>query len=273
VPFVERGTGTPVVLIHGSLGTAESWQQQIDPFATRFRVIAYSRRYHPPSAPLPLSGPPRPEGQAYALAVHADDLVALIEALGLERAHLVGASYGAYVALLVTLRRPDLVRSLVLAEPPILPWLARTPDGDSLRRAFEATVLEPVRRAFARGDSADGLRRFLDGVSGRPGRYDALPEVARDGLLRSAFAMRLEMRADPAVYMPMLSCPQVGGIRNPVLLLTGERSPRLFHVITEELARCLPAEEIVAVPGAGHSPHADNPAFYNGAVLGFLLRN
>jgi pimeloyl-ACP methyl ester carboxylesterase len=272
VPFVERGTGTPVVLIHGSLGMAESWQQQIDPFATRFRVIAYSRRYHPPSA-VPPSPPPRPDGQAYALAVHADDLVALIEALGLERAHLVGASYGAYVALLVTLRRPDLVRSLVLAEPPILPWLARTPDGDSLRRAFEATVLEPVRRALARGDSADGLRRFVDGVSGRPGRYDALPEAARDGLLRSAFAMRLEMRADPAVYMPMLSCRQVGGIRNPVLLLTGERSPRLFHVITEELARCLPAEEIVAVPGAGHSPHADNPAFYNGAVLGFLLRN
>jgi non-heme chloroperoxidase len=85
--------------------------------------------------------------------------------------------------------------------------------------------------------------------------------------------MRLEMRADPTLYMPMLSCPEVRRIRNPVLLLTGERSPRLFHVITEELARCLPAEETVTVPGAGHNPHADNPVFYNGAVLGFLLRN
>ena len=122
--FVERGAGIPVVLVHGSLGTLENWGPQIDAFATRFRVIAYSRRYHWPNAA-------QPDGQAYSLSLHADDLIGLIETLGLERVHLVGASYGAYVALLVTLRRPDLVRSLVLAEPPILPWLGRTPGSAS----------------------------------------------------------------------------------------------------------------------------------------------
>src|SRR5207247_474551 len=123
--FVERGAGTPLVLVHGTLETLDSWRPQIDAFATRFRVIAYSRRYHPPNAP-------RPDGEAYSLSLHADDLIRLIEALGLERVHLVGSCYGAYVALLVTMRRPDLVRSLVVAEPPIIPWLARTPEGDSL---------------------------------------------------------------------------------------------------------------------------------------------
>src|SRR5207245_1852200 len=118
--FVERGAGIPVVLVHGSLGTLENWGPQIDAFATRFRVIAYSRRYHWPNAA-------QPDGQGYSLSLHADDLIGLIEALGLERVHLVASSYGAYVALLVTLRRPDLVRSLVLAEPPLLPWLGRTP--------------------------------------------------------------------------------------------------------------------------------------------------
>ena len=264
--FVERGAGTPVVFVHGSLGTLDSWRPQIDAFATRFRAIAYSRRYHPPNAA-------RPDGRAYALALHADDLIALIEGLGLERPHLVGSAYGAYVALLVTLRRPDLVRSLVLAEPPILPWLARTPEGDSLRRAFESAAQQPARRAFARGDSVNGIRHFVDGVSGRRGSYDALPEAARARLLRLAFEMRLEMRADPDAYLPMLSCPEVGGIRNPVLLVTGEHSPRLFHVLTEELARCLRAEETVAVPGAGHHPQADHPTFYNSAVMGFLMRN
>src|SRR5881409_982491 len=242
--FVERGTGIPVVFVHGSLGTLESWGPQIDAFATRFRVIAYSRRYHWPNAA-------QPDGQEYSLSLHADDLIALIEGLGLGRVHLVGSSYGAYVALLVTMRRPDLVRSLVLAEPPILPWLARTPEGDSLRRVFEATVLEPSRRDFARGDSVGGLRRFFDGVSGRRGHFDALPEAARVALLPLASELRLEIRTDPAVYMPALSCPQVAGIRNSVLLVSGERSPRLFHVIIEELARCMPAEEIVGVPGAG----------------------
>src|SRR5881409_1161468 len=264
--FVERGTGIPVVFVHGSLGTLESWGPQIDAFATRFRVIAYSRRYHWPNAA-------QPDGQEYSLSLHADDLIGLIEALGLERVHLVGSSYGAYVALLVTLRRPELVRSLVLAEPPILPLVARTPWGDSLRQAFEATVLDATQRAFQRGDSLDALRRFLDGMSGRAGRFDGLPEAEQAALLRTAFELRLELAADPAVYIPALSCAEVGSIRHSVLLVTGERSPRVFHVITEELARCLAAEEVVTVPGAGHDVHADNPAFYNAAALQFLLRN
>src|SRR5947199_6217157 len=174
--FVERGTGIPVVFVHGSLGTLDSWAPQIDAFATRFRVIAYSRRYHWPNAA-------QPDGQEYTLSLHADDLIGLIEALGLERVHLVASSYGAYVALLVTLRRPDLVRSLVLAEPPILPWLGRTPAGDSLRHTFDRTVLKAAQAAVGRGDSVGGLRRFLDGVSGRPGHFDALPEAARVALL------------------------------------------------------------------------------------------
>jgi non-heme chloroperoxidase len=264
--FVDRGSGTAVVFVHGSLGTLDSWRPQLDAFAARFHVIAYSRRYHPPN-------PARPDGEAYTLARHADDLIALIEARNLGRVHLVGSDYGAYIALLVTLERPDLVRSLVLAEPSIIPWLVRTPDGDSLRRAFETRGREPARAAFARGDTVEAVRRFVDALYARPGRYDALSESDRVALLRSAFALRLEMRADPATYMPPVGCKDVGGIRNSVLVVTGERSPRLFHVIDDELARCLSAKEILVVPGAGHDVNADNPAYYNAAVLSFLSRN
>ena len=264
--FVERGTGIPVVFVHGSLGTLESWAPQIDAFATRFRVIAYSRRYHWPNAA-------QPDGQEYTLSLHADDLIGLIEALGLERVHLVASSYGAYVALLVTLRRPDLVRSLVLAEPPILPWLGRTPAGDSLLHTFDRTVFKAARAAFVRDDSVGAVQRFWDGLAGATSPFDALPEGARARLLRSVFELRLETRADPADYMPALTCKDIGGIRSSVLLVTGERSPRMFHVINEELARCLAAEETVTVPGAGHGVNADNAGFYNGAVLQFLMKN
>src|SRR3989449_454138 len=196
--FVERGTGIPVVFVHGSLGTLESWGPQIDAFATRFRVIAYSRRYHWPNAA-------QPDGQEYSLSLHADDLIGLIEALGLERVHLVASSYGAYGALLVTLRRPDLVRSLVLAEPPILPWLGRTPAGDSLLRTFDRTVFKAARAAFVRDDSVGAVQRFWDGLAGATSPFDALPEGARARLLRSVFELRLETRADPADYMPALA--------------------------------------------------------------------
>ncbi|MGH7701141.1 MAG: alpha/beta fold hydrolase, partial [Gemmatimonadales bacterium] len=264
--FLERGAGIPVVFVHGSLGTFDTWRQQVDTFARHFRVITYSRRSHPPN--------PAPAGsQPYSLALHAEDLIAFVETLGLERVHLVGTSYGAFVALRVTVDRPDLVRSLVLAEPPILPWLGRTPEGDSLRRAFEAAALVPARRAFARGDSTDALRRFVDGVMGQSGWFDGRPAEMRAALLRLALEFSLEMRADPAVYLPALDCPDVGRIRNSVLLVTGQRSARMFHIITDELARCLRNEDMATVPGAGHAMHADQPAYYNAVVLRFLLRN
>ncbi len=260
--YVDMGSGIPVVFVHGTISTLETWRPQLDTFARHFRVIAYSRRYHPPN-------PQQTDGRPYALARHAEDLAAFIERLGLDRPHIIGSSYGAYVALELALRRPELVRALVLGEPPILPWLARTDVGDSLRRAFAANAWEPARRAFARGDSVDGLRKFLDGVGGA-GRFDGLPPEARAALLRLAFEMRLELRADPDAYMPALACREVGRIRSPVLLVVGDRSPRLFHVITAELERCLATEQRVSVAGVGHAMHAANPAAYNAAVLTFL---
>jgi pimeloyl-ACP methyl ester carboxylesterase len=257
--FIEQGSGTPVVLVHGTLGTLDSWRAQVGPLASTFRVVSYSRRYHPPNAA-------RPDGATYAASRHAEDLIAFIDALQLERVHLVGASYGAYVALLVTLRRPDLVRSLVLGEPPLFPWLSRTPAGDSLRRAFAETTLDAARAALARGDSMEAIRRYLVGTGGRPGEIDA-------GLARLAFALRLELAAPAADYMPPLSCGDVGGIRSPVLLVSGAASPPLFRVATDELARCFPHEEVARIVGAGHRMHAENPRAYNEIVLAFLSRN
>jgi non-heme chloroperoxidase len=255
--YVDIGSGIPVVFIHGSLGTLDDWRAQLDTFARHYRVIAYSRRYHPPN-------PQRRDGRAYGLYLHADDLVALLDRLGVERAHLIGDSYGAYIALAFALQHPDRVQDLVLDEPPILPWVRRTPEGDVLGRAFDANTLAPVRAAFARGDSVEALRRFVAGVSGSGGR--AAP-------LTLAFELHLELQADPEAYMPSLDCREVAAIRSPVLVVTGERSARIFHVIAEELTRCLRTEEVVTVPGAGHDMQIANARFFNAAVLGFLARN
>src|SRR2546425_10342811 len=67
-------------------------------------------------------------------------------------------------------------------------------------------------------------------------------------------------------YCRTPDCRRACRIRHSVLLLSGERSPRVFHVITEELARCLAAAVVVTVPGAGHDMHAGHPAAYNPAA-------
>jgi len=257
-------SGTPVVFVHGSLTDLRDWNAQVAAFAATHRVLVYSRRYHRPNAP-------QNDDQVYSPMLHAEDLVALLLRLDLAPAHLVGSSYGAYTALVLALEHPELVRSLVLAEPPIMPLLNRTPEGDAIRRAFYAASLDPARAAFAHGDSVAGLRAFFDGVSGTPGRFDALSASARAEILAHSFEMRREMLASREQYLPPLACADLGRLHTPVLLLTAARSARRLHVITDELARCLRGDTTVLVPNADHAMHRTNPAYYNQVVLRYLV--
>ena len=114
--YIDEGQGDPVVFVHGSLGDFRSWNLQTGPSSKLHRVIAYSRRYHYPNAEPG-------ERLDYSVDLHARDLESLIRDLGLQRPHIVGTSYGAYIALVLAAGRPEMVRSLTLGEPPLLPWL------------------------------------------------------------------------------------------------------------------------------------------------------
>ena len=253
----------PVVFVHGTLSDFRSWRGQENAFAQLYRVLVYSRRSHHPN--------PRvvDTNQVYSPKVHAEDLAALLLTLELAPAHVVGSSYGGYLALALARQHPHLVRSLVLGEPPILPLLTTSEAGDAARRSFYLNTLDPARRAFARGDSVVGLRMFYDGIYGR-GQFDNLPVAARGELLGHSFEMRQELLANRDEYFAPVSCAELGRVTTPVLVVRGERSPRLFQLVSDELARCLRSDTTVTIPGASHPPHLGNPGYYNQVVARFL---
>lgn len=255
-------SGAPVVFVHGSLGDLRSWSGQEAQFARFFRVLVYSRRYHPPN-------PPVDDHQPYSAKEHSEDLAGLLLNLDIAPAHIVGSSYGAFTALQLVRDHPQLVRSLVLAEPPVISLLTGSESGDSARRAFFTYGLDPARAAFTRGDSVAAIRDYVDAVSGR-GTFDRLPAATRADMLAHTFEMRREMLAERADYLPIVSCAELGRITTPVLLVRGERSPRLFQLISDELARCLQNDTTVVIPGVGHPPHAGNAAYYNQVVARFI---
>jgi non-heme chloroperoxidase len=263
--YVTQGTGQPVVFVHGSVNDYRAWGRQFGPFTMRYRVVAYSRRYHWPNEP------PRP-GDAFSAAQQAADLGALIEALALTPAHLVGSSYGALTSLTLAVDRPELVRALVLGEPPLLPWLARTAEGAAVQEAFLAGAFRPAGEALARGDPEGGIRTFIDGVIG-PGAFDRLPPPAQDMMLANAAVERLETATPPERYFPNITPAEVTRLPMPVLLVEGARSPRMFGLITDALAAALPTAERIVIPEASHGMHGQNPTAYTAAVLGFLARH
>lgn len=262
--YVEAGRGDPMVFIHGSLEDLRIWRRQVEAFSAGYRVVAYSRRYHHPNAAPGAGDPP------YTAGIHAADLAGLIEALDLAPAHLVCSSFGGCVALMLAVARPELVRSLALAEPPLIPWLPDLPGGAPLAAAFLAGAWEPARRAFQQGDLEQGVRFFHAAVMGS-GVFDLLSPAGQRMILDNAAEMRAETLADD--YFPAFTPADAARIDRPVLLLNGERSPRLFHLINDELARCLPRAAQAVIPHASHVIHAGNPAAYDAAVCGFLARS
>jgi pimeloyl-ACP methyl ester carboxylesterase len=262
--YVEQGAGEPLVLVHGSISDYRSWTTQVSFFAEHYRVIAYSRRYH---WPHPWTG----NGPEYAAELHAADLSALIAGLGLKPAHLVGSSYGAMTSLTCAVRNPAAVRSLVLAEPPILPWLNRSQEGRALFEGFKRDAWEPAARAFEQGDLSGGVKTFVNAISGRD-LFGIQPEGSRQTQLDNGPALQAETRARPENYYTPVDCAEVGRLSIPVLLLDGETSPAMFRMVQDELARCLPGAERQVIPQAGHAMARLNPEAFNETVLRFLER-
>ena len=263
--YFECGKGEPLVFVHGSLGDLHTFREQVEAFATNFRVIAYSRRFAPPNAP------PR-DTDVNPLSIHVADLRTLMTQLKATPAHLVGNSYGAYVALAYAVDHAELVRSLILGEPPILPLLSSTAVGEATRQSFVRRVHEPARKALESGNREEGLRRFVDAVTG-PGSFDNFPQSVRTELVeKQAPELRSELMTEMSALIQPLNCGDLARLKRPTLLVTGERTPAMFLLITSELERCLEGESHVMVPEASHSPHRENAAFYTQAVLAFLQR-
>src|SRR5262245_26306034 len=251
--YVERGKGVAVLFIHGSLGDYSSWDGQLGPFAETYRAIAYSRRYnHPNTNKL------RPKHSA---VVEAEDLAALIRKLDLGKVHIVGHSYGAYTALFLAVKHPDLVRTLTLAEPPLV--FA----GERVEEA-KAQLVKRARAAFEKGESEDAIRTIVN--ASREGTYDKIPEPFRKRLQRNAQELEALVTSDN--MYPGLDRDAVRKIAVPTLLLSGENSPASHKSVDEELERLLPEKgrQRVIIRDADHGMWFQQPEACRKAVLEFL---
>ena len=260
--YIEQGDGGPLVLLHGGQGDCRSWEPQIKALSPLYRVISYSRRYHYPN-----DNPLRAKN--HSAYVEAADLAAFIRTLKLGPVHLVGTSMGAFTALVLAVEYPELVRSLVLAEPPILDWVKDDPIGAPVYAEFMTSVFEPAAAAFKTGDDEAAMRILVDGFSGTR-RFDNLSTEGRDAIMQNArFFKALTSSSDP---FPEISKERVKRLRIPILIVTGENTINLHKLINEELARLLPNAEQATIPNAGHGSPRESPQAFNEAMLTFLIR-
>ena len=268
--YIEQGKGVAVIFVHGGLDDYRVWQPQMEAFSQRYRTVAYSRRYNYPNRLTALRN-------NYSAIVDADDLAVLIKKLKLAPANIVGVSYGAYVSLFLAARHPELVRSLVLSEPPVLRWLPEFKGGQPLFTEFMTRVWEPAARGFREGDDL-GVKAAVNGFGalGYSGidqkmTFATLPLPVQGALLENAREWRaLTMSKDA---FPVLSIETVRRIQTPTLLLSGQRSLKLHGVIDSQLETLLPRKERIIVPNATHEMWNEYPEECRSAALVFFAKH
>ena len=241
------GGGVPVVFLHANTGISRVWEYQIPAFtAAGYRFIAYDRRGWGRTV-IDSAGPQPGTG--------ADDLLGLLNLLGIERVHLVGTAGGAFVVLDFALSFPERLRSLVIANS-----IGGMQDQDFLElgrriRPPQFDALPPEVRELGpayRAAHAEGTKRWMD-----------LEKISRPA-------------GPPAPAQPMrnnLTFSLLETLKVPTLLLTGGAdlyAPR--PVLSLFAARIKNAESIV-VPEAGHSSYWEEPEMFNRSVLDFVRKH
>lgn len=269
--YVERGNGIPIIFVHGSVDDYRTFQPQLEPLSQHYRVISYSRRYNFPNAQTAFT-------DSHSALVEADDLANLLIALGAHPAHVVGHSYGAYTALILAMKHPELVRSLTLAEPPLLRWLPNLPGGQRLYTDFMNNLWKPTGREFREGNTEQAMRMTVDWfgkngylIEGRPARFDALPAEARGFIMENAREWQALTTSTDA--FPMLDRAAVKAIKVPVLLMSGQDTMQMNKRIDAELERLLPRAETAVIRGATHEMWAEQPDLCRARVASFFAKH
>jgi pimeloyl-ACP methyl ester carboxylesterase len=252
------GSGEPMVLVHGSWGDHRNWDTVVPLLSKSFQVVTFDRRGHSQSQ----TG----TGQG-SFAEDADDLARIIEQLGLAPAHVVGNSGGAAIALRLAGKRPELFRSLVVHEPPLIGWLAGRPEFEAMLGGFHARVGAVVE--ILRADQMEAAaQRFVETVAFGPGAWSTLPQPIRDTFIRNAPTF-LDESNDPEGLTLDLS--SLAAFDRPSLVTTGTESPPFFKPITGAVAEAFPSSIFHTFAGAGHVPHLSHPALYVDTVGQFCL--
>lgn len=262
----EEGQSPVIIFIHGGLDDYRCWQYQVDSFSKKYHSISYSRRFAYPNKWI------GNVAQDNTIEDNAKDLVELIKKLDLAPAHLVGASYGAFIALYCVSKNPELAKTMILNEPPIMQFLARSSikeDAELLQR-FRTRVLSPTQNTSRVRDFRKAAQVAIDGIMEIENYFGHLPEEGKQFLIDNAKSLESELESTISTSYTMEDVKQVTTI--PTLLVKGELSPKYFLRIVDILSDNMPNSEQIVIPNVSHDDFKSG-TFFTSKVMDFFARH
>ena len=258
--YEETGSGVPVVFVHEFAGDLRSWEPQLRRFGQRHRAVAYNARGYPPS-----DVPPDPA--SYSQGRAADDIAAVLDHLGVERAHVVGLSMGGFATLHFGFRHPSRARSLTVAGC----GYGAEPGKREQFRAEGASTIELIRRegmaAFAERYAHGPTRVQFENKDPR-GFAEFKRALAEHDAAGSANTQAGVQRERPSLYD---LTDKMAALRVPTLVLTGDEDwPCLLPGIL--MKQNIPSAALAVMPNCGHAINLEDPDGFNRIVGDFLAQ-
>ena len=256
--YEEAGSGTPIVFVHEFAGDLRAYETQLRFFARRYRCIAYNARGYPPSD-VPA------DGAHYSQDRATDDIRAVLDALKIDRAHVVGISMGGFATLHFGLRYPTRALSLVVAG---CGYGAEPGKATQFRAEIDRTVANIEaqgmdRVALSYGTGPTRVQLMNKDPRGFAEFMAQLEEHSTPG---AAATMRGVQRMRPSLY------DLVDGMRamtTPTLVMTGdEDDPCLEPSLL--MKRTIPSAQLVVLPGTGHALNLEEPDLFNRFLADFF---
>ncbi len=256
--YEETGSGLPVVFVHEFAGDYRSYEMQMRYFGQRYRCIAYNARGYPPS-----DVPKDPA--SYSQSRARDDIRAVLDALKIEQAHIVGLSMGGFATLHFGFTYPTRARSLVVAGC----GYGAAPDKRAQFAAeaeAAATHFESLTMAKAAAGYALGPTRVQFQNKDRRGWAEFANQLAEHSTEGSALTMRGVQARRPSLFDLV---EKMKSITAPTLVVTGDEDwPSLEPALL--MKRTIPTAALVVMPNAGHAVNLEDPAAFNQHIADFF---
>ncbi len=254
------GAGSPIVFVHEFGGNHWSWEPQVGYFSRRHRCVTYSARGYPPSD-IP------EEVEKYSQARAADDIVDVMNAAGIDAAHVVGLSMGAFACLHAALRHPDRILSAVIAgagygsEREHQEFFRR--NSEQVAKSFEEQGAG--RFAPVYGESASRVQFQEKDPRGWRTFVERLAQHSDKG---AANTMRGVQMRRPSLYDLE---EELAALRTPLLVMVGDEDD---HAIQPSifLKRTAPRSGLAMLPKTGHTLNLEEPELFNRLVAEFLAQ-
>lgn len=256
--YEETGSGTPIVFVHEFAGDIRSWEPQIRHFSRRYRCISYNARGYPPSEV------PADVGR-YSQDRARDDIRAVFDALGIERAHVVGLSMGAFATLHFGMAFGARALSLTVAGCGYGAHPDQYADFQAQSRALAADMqkhgMAHIAATYGHGPSRTQLRD-----KDPRGFAEFVRNFSEHSVLGSANTMLGYQAQRPSLYKLVA---EMARIPCPVLILAGdEDGPTLEPSIF--MKRSIPGAALAVMPKSGHMLNIEEPALFNRLLEDFI---